>query len=70
MDEFIMAAILDIDAGMLPVIQTGCAEVMLARAAFDPFAPSKPYSRTTGARRFNFCNYREVCEHALFPGGR
>lgn len=69
MNEFVLAAIDDIDSQRLPVIQPGCAEVMAERATFDPFAPTKPSSRTTGSRRFNFCNYREVCEHAQFPKG-
>ena len=61
MDEMVGMMIGHVDEGTLPPILPGCAEAMSELASHDPFSGSQPRLKSVGARKFNFCNYREVC---------
>lgn len=64
MDAFVKSMQSDVRSAVLPPILTGCVQAMKER--HNPGAFDAPVSKTAAGRKFNFCNYRDVCEHAVF----
>jgi hypothetical protein len=65
MDLFVKEMIDSVDSGSLPPILSGCQQAM--KSLHNPSAFDEPIGKTAAGRRFNFCNYKHVCEHAAFP---
>jgi hypothetical protein len=65
MDSFVKEMQASVKAKVLPPILNGCQQAM--EAVRNPGAFDTPVGKTPAGRRFNFCNYRDVCEHAVFP---
>lgn len=67
LDSFVKSMQSHVEAKTLPAMLSGCQQVLEERR--NPGAFDTPVAKTAAGRKFNFCNYREVCEHAVFPKG-
>jgi hypothetical protein len=67
MNAFVKSMQASVAERKLPPILSGCEQVMLEIS--NPGAFDKSINRSAAGRRFNFCNYREVCGQAKFPVG-
>lgn len=65
LDAFIKSMQETIRNKSLPPILAGCEQVMFSLK--NPGVLDGNPSKTAAGRRFNFCSFREVCEHATFP---